>query len=173
MRLKELFFLRVIRYAATLLVFVFYGTIAADALEKSDRMYVDKSERKLSLMKGNRVLKTYHVALGRNPEGPKREQGDSKTPEGHYTISLKNDRSAYHLSLRVSYPNASDRAQAKTRGVSPGGDIMIHGLPNSMSDEQIIFLRKDWTDGCIGVTKKEIEEIWSSVDVGTPIDIEP
>jgi murein L,D-transpeptidase YafK len=112
------------------------------------------------------VLKTYRIVLGDAPVGHKTQQGDERTPEGRYRITFRNDKSRFHLSLRVSYPNEADRAQARRRGVDPGGDIMIHGgTPPGY--------RRDWTDGCIAVTNDEMEEVWRLVPVGTPIRIDP
>lgn len=152
---------------------------------------VSKSERKLELISSaNSVYKTYKIMLGRNPEGPKRVEGDNKTPEGSYTLDLKNNRSKFHLALHISYPNAKDSLRAKLRGQNPGGDIMLHGLPNNfhemrdwiasknldgLTDEAIRALlpEYDWTNGCIAVTDAEIEEIYSLIDVPTKIIISP
>jgi len=112
------------------------------------------------------VIKTYRILLGDAPIGHKRQQGDERTPEGRYSISFRNDKSRFHLSLRISYPNEADRAQAQARGVDPGGDIMIHGATPPGS-------QVDWTEGCIAVTNTEMEAIWQRVPVGTPIRITP
>ncbi len=137
------------------------------------KILVDKSERKMELLDaGGQVQRTYQIALGENPIGHKTQEGDGKTPEGIYTISGRNSTSRYHLSLRISYPNEQDKEQAKQRNVSPGGDIMIHGLPNGMGwtpGSKLI----DWTDGCIAVFNEEIEEIWNMVPDGTTIEIHP
>jgi murein L,D-transpeptidase YafK len=98
--------------------------------EAADRIVVNKSTRTLLLYSGSKVIRTYRVALGRTPGGPKLRQGDGKTPEGGYTISGRNANSAFHRSLCISYPDAADRERARRAGVDPGGDIMIHGLPN-------------------------------------------
>ena len=138
-----------------------------------DLIIVDKSERTLQVFRNGRRLKTYRVALGRNPEGAKTEEGDGRTPEGRYRIESRNAWSAYHLSLRVSYPTPAQRRAAKRRGVSPGGDIMIHGLPNGFDALDAARLPDDWTAGCIAVTNDEIEELWRMVPVGTAIEIRP
>lgn len=138
----------------------------APASERADEIRVDKSERRMQLLRNGKVISTYRIALGDAPVGHKRQQGDERTPEGRYRISFRNDRSRFHLSLRVSYPDAADRAQARARGVDPGGDIMIHGgTPPGYT--------RDWTDGCIAVSNAEIEDIWRLVPVGTPITITP
>lgn len=136
------------------------------ASQRADRIHVDKSERRMELLRGGKVLRTYRILLGDTPVGHKRQQGDEKTPEGNYRISGRNPNSRFHLSLRISYPNDADRKQARERGVDPGGDIMIHG-GNS------VLYPYDWTDGCIAVSNKEIEEIWSLVPTGIPIRIDP
>ena len=99
--------------------------------------------------------------------------GDGRTPEGAYAIDFKNARSRFHLALRISYPNAADRASAQRRGVPPGGDIMIHGLPNGLGWLAGLHLWRDWTDGCVAVTDAQIGEIWPLVDVGTTVEIKP
>lgn len=146
---------------------------AAQPPERADKVLVLKSERRLQLLHGGRVLREYQVALGRNPVGKKTQQGDRKTPEGNYVISGRNRRSQFHRSLRISYPSAADRAAARRAGVDPGGDIFIHGLPNGQGAIGRAHLAADWTDGCIAVTNQEIEELWRLVPNGTPIEIRP
>jgi tetratricopeptide (TPR) repeat protein len=139
----------------------------------ADKILIEKKERRLTLISKNRVLKTYKIALGGNPNGPKERQGDNKTPEGTYIIESRNKDSRYHLSLRISYPNEKDKKRAKELGVSPGGDIMIHGIKNGLSwigDSHSGF---DWTRGCIAVTDEEIEEIDKLVPLGTIVEIRP
>lgn len=140
---------------------------------RADRILVLKGERKLVLLKNGAEVKSFRIALGGNPVGHKTREGDSRTPEGVYTIDYRNQRSAYHLSLHISYPNDADRAAAKAAGVKPGGDIMIHGIRNGMGWLGEMHRRFDWTDGCIAVTDREIEEIWAAVPDGTPIEIRP
>ncbi len=140
---------------------------------QADKILVEKSARKLSLLKDGKVFKTYKVSLGREPVGPKVQQGDGKTPEGKYLIDAKNSASRYHRSLHLSYPNEKDRAQAQKLGVSPGGMIMIHGLPNGLSGFGVTHQLVDWTDGCIAVTDEEIEEIDDAVQIGTEVEIRP
>lgn len=134
--------------------------------ESADRIVVDKSERRMQLFRNGQVIRSYRIRLGDAPVEPKRQQGDERTPEGEYRISGRNPNSRFHLSLRVSYPNAADRRQARRRGVDPGGDIMIHG-GNSAA------WPFDWTDGCIALTNAEIEEVWSLVPTGITIRIDP
>lgn len=137
----------------------------------ADRILIVKSRRTMTLYHGNQVLRSYNVALGGAPVGPKRVQGDHRTPEGSYIIDRENAHSQFHLALHISYPGAADRARARSLGASPGGDIMIHGLPNGYYDAQ--YRRTDWTDGCVAVTNAEIEEIWRLVPLGTRVEIRP
>ena len=131
------------------------------------QIQVHKADRKLYLLNNDRVLKSYDIGLGFAPVGHKQFEGDGKTPEGSYTISYKNPNSDYHLSLKISYPNETDIAFAEEQGKSPGGDIVIHGGPTSPTD------KRDWTWGCIAVSDREMEVIYSMVREGTPIHILP
>jgi len=138
-----------------------------------DVVLVEKAARRLTLFSGGRPVRTYSVALGSQPVGPKVQQGDDRTPEGSYIIDSRNYNSAYHLALHLSYPNAADRARAAALGVNPGGDIMIHGLPNGFGWVGQAHRDRDWTSGCIAVTDSEIEEIAGLVSDGTPVEIRP
>ncbi len=136
-----------------------------------DRIVIEKGARRLMLQAGGNTLKTYTVALGSAPVGHKRQEGDGRTPEGVYFIDGRNAASAFHRSLKISYPNAADRAAAAARGVSAGGDIFIHGAPNwwVLPGQP----PGDWTRGCVAVSDAEIEEIWRLVADGTPVEIRP
>ena len=136
-----------------------------------DKVYVDKSARRLQLLSGNQVIKSYNVALGGNPVGHKQRQGDKRTPIGSYTLDYKNEKSKFYRSIHVSYPNATDKARAKALGMNAGGDIMIHGQTNGMSASELATQKSDWTEGCIAVTNDEMDEIMVAVNVGTPIEI--
>ncbi len=140
---------------------------------RADRVVVRKAERQLELYDGDELLKTYTISLGRHPAGDKQQQGDSRTPEGEYLLDWRNPRSQFHRSLHISYPDAKDRADARKRGVAPGGDIFLHGSPNGLAGSEELLAGMDWTDGCIAVTNREIEEIWRAVPDGTPITILP
>lgn len=140
---------------------------------QADRIVVHKKDRTLLLLRENKVIAAYKIALGGEPIGPKTCQGDHRTPEGAYTIDGRNSASKFHRALRVSYPNADDRRRAAKAHCSPGGDIMIHGLPNGYGRIGAAHRLKDWTDGCIAVTDEEIEEIWKLVPNGTPVEIRP
>lgn len=130
------------------------------------RVMVFKQARRMYLVHGNAILKSYHINLGFAPVGDKAKAGDGKTPEGAYFIDRRNPESEFHLSLGINYPNARDRAEAKALGVDPGGDIFIHGEGNPATR-----LLRDWTWGCIAVSNKEMEEVYSMVRTGTPIFI--
>jgi tetratricopeptide (TPR) repeat protein len=141
--------------------------------EPADKILIEKKERRLTLLSRGEVLKTYKIALGGNPIGPKERQGDNKTPEGTYIIDSRNKDSRYHLSLRISYPNEKDKKRAKELGASPGGDIMIHGIKNGFSWVGDSHAEVDWTKGCIAVTDEEIEEIDKLAPNGTIVEIRP
>ncbi len=141
--------------------------------EPADKVMIEKKERRLTLLSKGEVIKTYKIALGDNPVGPKERQGDNKTPEGTYIIDSRNSNSGYHLSLHISYPNEKDTMRAKELGVSPGGDIMIHGIKNGFSLVGVSHAEVDWTKGCIAVTNQEMEEIYKLVPVGTIVEIRP
>jgi murein L,D-transpeptidase YafK len=138
-----------------------------------DRIVIAKSKRTLTLMEGPKTGKTYMVALGGQPVGPKDRQGDHKTPEGIYSVDAKNPKSEFHKALHISYPSLSDRANARKLGVSPGGDVEIHGLGAKWGFIGAEHRLTDWTDGCIAVTNDEIDEIYPLIKVGTQVEIRP
>ncbi|HEV2447272.1 MAG TPA: L,D-transpeptidase family protein [Candidatus Sulfopaludibacter sp.] len=132
------------------------------------RVVVNKGRREMLLLAGDSVVRRYRIGLGREPVGDKEREGDGRTPEGQYVIDRRNPESAYHLSLHISYPCERDRERARAAGLDPGGDVMIHGLPNGGGVRE-----GDWTQGCIAVTNAEIEEIWGLVADGTVVEIRP
>lgn len=138
-----------------------------------DKILIEKEARRMSLLSKGDVLKSYRIALGGDPVGPKVRQGDHKTPEGTYTIDSRNRDSRYHRSLHISYPNENDKKRARERGVSPGGDIMIHGIKNGLGWIGDAHADSDWTKGCIAVTDEEIEELFQLVPDGTIVEIRP
>ncbi len=140
---------------------------------KADRILVEKAKRTLTLFSGDMPLKTYRVALGKNPLGHKLRQGDMKTPEGFYSIDYRNPDSRFHKSLHISYPNERDIRRALSSGFPPGGHIMIHGLKKELEWTGAYHRVLNWTDGCIAVTNSEIQEIWNIVPDGTPVEIVP
>jgi murein L,D-transpeptidase YafK len=142
---------------------------------KADFLVVLKSQRQLVLMRHDKVLKVYRVALGRYPKGHKTRKGDAKTPEGTYNVDyrLDSDQSKFYRALHISYPNSRDRANAHRLGVDPGGQIMIHGLPTKWTAKDVGHPGLDWTQGCIAITNREMDEVWTLVADGTQIDIYP
>ena len=147
--------------------------LVANPKGPADRILIEKKARRLTLFAKGKVLKSYPIALGGNPDGPKERQGDNKTPEGTYRIESRNRNSSFHLALRISYPNEKDKKRARELGVSPGGDIMIHGIKNGFSWVGGLHTEADWTQGCIAVTNEEIEEIEKLVPNGTTVEIRP
>jgi murein L,D-transpeptidase YafK len=164
--------------AAWVFLFVFPSPATATELSpvtdaSVDRVVVEKSKRTMTLLKQDREVRTYKIALGRDPVGPKVRLGDNRTPEGIYYVDYKVRNSAYHRALHLSYPNPDDVERARALGVPPGGSIMIHGMKNDhlwMGDVQYLF---NWTNGCIALTNREIEEVWALVSPWTPVEIRP
>lgn len=188
--MKKLIILLLIFIIAVLLVLRFHQFIPSSAIEKTKTQYVDwqhvevdkvevyKSKRELKLLQQGQVIKTYKMRLGFEPIGHKTTEGDGKTPEGLYQLDWRNPNSQFYKSLHISYPNAQDRVQAKNRGVSAGGDVMIHGsmkaLGGAKGQPLYQYLpTKDWTWGCIAVSNQDMDELWENIKNGTPIEIFP
>ena len=160
--------------AVILLVCLLAGNPAnASESEFADRGLINKSERKLILFKGNKVLKSMDVALGLLPKGRKITEGDFKTPEGTYRLSERNSASEFFLSIRISYPDSDDIRHAKLRGLPAGGQIMIHGQPNDPRYSEEYYQSTDWTNGCIAVSNADMVDIWLMTKPNTPIQILP
>lgn len=149
------------------------GSLPASPIEIADQVVVHKSERKLILMRGDRVLRSFDVALGLSPKGPKRREGDFRTPEGDYVLAGRNPNSDYFLAIGVSYPGPDDVRRAAREGVAPGGKIMIHGQPNNPSRPADYYRTRDWTNGCIAVSNSDMVDIWLMTADNTPIRILP
>ncbi len=139
--------------------------------ESADKVLVDKSDEKLYLLKDGTTIAEFSVAFGANPVGHKQQEGDKRTPEGHYLLDYKNADSSFYKAIRISYPNDADKQAAAAKGVDPGGQIMIHGQRNRLGWLSFITQRFNWTDGCIAVTNSEMDQIWNLVSVNTPIEI--
>jgi murein L,D-transpeptidase YafK len=139
----------------------------------ADHVVVLKRERTLELLTQGKVIKKYKIALGGDPVGAKTRKGDHKTPEGVYVLDFRNRYSRFYKAIHISYPNEHDRAVALQEGVSPGGDVFVHGLPNGFGAIGSAHRLRDWTDGCIAVTNEEIDEIWKAVPDGIQIEIRP
>ncbi len=149
------------------------GDDVAGIADQADSVLVVKSERKLYLLRAGRILRAFDVSLGLVPAGPKRREGDFRTPEGHYRLETRNPNSDYFLSIKVSYPDDTDRARARAAGIDPGGQIMIHGLPNEPRYDPKHYKGADWTDGCIAVSNADMVDIWLMTRESTPIEIRP
>ena len=141
--------------------------------EQADKVVVDKSDRKLYLLRQERIVAEYPVKLGLNPYGHKQQEGDFRTPEGRYTLNRRNPRSEFFLAIQVSYPSREDAAWAKENGWSPGGLIMIHGQPNVPKRPAEFYAGRDWTDGCIALSNADMVDVWLRTSVGLPIEIRP
>lgn len=138
-----------------------------------DKVLVEKSKRKLYLMSGKNIIKTYNISLGKKPVGHKVMEGDKRTPEGLYWIDWRKQSSKFNLAMHISYPNPRDVAQAKKQGVSPGSMIMIHGTPIDPEYPEWYFRGLNWTDGCIAMMNWDMKEVWNLVKDGTLIEIRP
>ena len=143
-----------------------------------DEVRVYKAKRQVQVLQNGTVIKTYAMRLGFAPIGHKTTEGDGKTPEGSYTLDWRNPNSLFYKSLHISYPNANDTAQAQARGVSAGGDVMIHGssnLPQGKPQQALYdyLPREDWTHGCVAVSNQDMDELWANVKNGTKIGIYP
>jgi murein L,D-transpeptidase YafK len=156
-----------------LFVFLWQGGLQAGVFPIADKVLVAKSERKLYLIKDDAAFRAFDIALGIRPEGHKREEGDFRTPEGHYTLDMRNPNSEFFLSIHVSYPSIRDRREAERKGVAPGGAIMIHGQPNLPTKSETYYRTQDWTNGCIAVSNSDMIDIWLMTDGNTPIEIRP
>ena len=138
-----------------------------------DSIVVEKRAHRLSLYYNGRRVRSYLVALGANPAEDKFGAGDRRTPQGVFWVDYRNPESQYHRALHLTYPDSAHLARAVAKGVPPGGDIMIHGLPNGLGAAGASHRENDWTNGCIALTDEEIDEIFAAVDVGTPVEIRP
>ena len=154
-------------------IIIFILPACAFGIEKADMVLVVKSEAKLYLIKNDKILNAYKVVFGANPKGHKQKEGDERTPEGSYILDYKKNDSAFYKAIHISYPNENDKKHAKAAGVSPGGAIMIHGQKNGFGWLSWFAQHVNWTDGCIAVSNSAMDEIWDSVNVGTPIEIKP
>jgi lipoprotein-anchoring transpeptidase ErfK/SrfK len=150
-----------------------FGAGSSGGFEMAEKVLVDKSERKLYLLRRGRVIKDYPIKLGLNPYGHKQREGDFRTPEGKYELVARNPRSEFFLSIKISYPNREDAAVANEAGFPPGGLIMIHGQPNVPKKPPEHYATRDWTDGCIALSNSDMVDVWMRTTVGIPIEIRP
>ncbi|MEZ5649586.1 MAG: L,D-transpeptidase family protein [Burkholderiaceae bacterium] len=156
-----------------LLAYANWPSVVRPIEKQADSVIVYKAERRMVLMRDGEALRTYTVSLGGNPTRPKRQEGDSRTPEGSYMIDYRKPDSSYYKALHISYPSAADVSAAKQMGVDAGSLIMIHGMRNGLGVVGRLHRLIDWTNGCIAVTNQEMDEVWSAVPDGTPIEIRP
>jgi len=143
------------------------------AAGKADKVLIEKVKKKLFLLYKGKIYRSFHVVFGADPKGRKEKQGDERTPEGNYTLDYKNSHSKFYKSIHISYPNKKDLERARKHGADPGGAIMIHGQKNGFEWLSFVTQYFNWTDGCIAVKNKEMNEIWKAVKPGTPIEIRP
>lgn len=146
---------------------------SAKPFSKIDLILVEKARRVMSVYHQGKLLKSYKIALGFAPIGHKEQEGDGKTPEGIYSISAKYPQSQFYLALQISYPNSNDLKNARKKGVSAGGQIMIHGLGKGFGWLGKLHVNRDWTLGCVAVTNEEIKEIYNAIATGTKVEIRP
>lgn len=138
-----------------------------------DLVRVLKSEHKLQLVSAGKVVNEFHVALGGNPKGHKKQEGDERTPEGQYVLDYKNENSSFYRAIHISYPNTKDTELAMSMGVSPGGQVMIHGQKNGFGWLSSVMQRFNWTDGCVALSNQDMDIVWQKVRTGTPIELFP
>lgn len=149
------------------------GVLHASDFPVADQVIIIKSDRKLHLLKDGKIFRTFKIALGIQPEGDKKEEGDFRTPEGRYLLDMRNPNSEFFLSIHVSYPSADDRREANRKGKDPGGAIMIHGQPNEPSRSETYYRTQDWTNGCIAVSNSDMIDIWLMTGDNVPVEIRP
>lgn len=162
--------------AAAVVVGLCLATLTAPsavAIEKAESVLVVKKDRRLYLLREGEAYASFSATFGTNPKGHKQQEGDGRTPEGKYVLDYKNENSGYHLSIHVSYPDANDKAAAKKLGVSPGGNIMIHGQKAGWGWLGSFSRFVNWTDGCIALSDKDMSTVWEAIEPGTPIEIRP
>lgn len=166
---------RTLRFLAAALTALCLPAVSVHAgdFPLADKVIVEKQNRKLHLMTAGKVFRTFDIALGVAPVGDKEREGDQKTPEGLYLLDGRNPDSDFFLSIHISYPNASDRAEARREGYDPGGAIMIHGQPNLPTYSQAYYRKEDWTNGCIAVSNSDMIDIWLMTPDEIAIEIRP
>jgi len=148
-------------------------SLAAGDFPSADLVLVEKGKRKLHLIKDGHPIRSFDIALGPSPDGDKEAEGDQKTPEGRYLLDARNPDSDYFLSIHISYPSDQDRREARSKGLDPGGQIMIHGQPNEPTYSEAFYSKEDWTNGCIAVSNSDMIDIWLMTPDNTPIEIRP
>jgi murein L,D-transpeptidase YafK len=165
--------MRKLSIAISTLILLWQGGLQAGGFPVAERVIVDKSDRKLQLIKNGEVFRTFDIALGIRPSGDKKFEGDFRTPEGTYFLDIRNPHSEFFLSIHVSYPSRQDTREARSQGLDPGGAIMIHGQPNAPTRSETYYRTQDWTNGCIAVSNSDMIDIWLMTGNNTPIEIRP
>lgn len=165
--------MRLLRIIALPVLLLLQGGLLAGSFPTADMVVVDKSDRKLHLLRHGEIFRTFDIALGIRPVGDKQHEGDFRTPEGRYSLDARNPDSEYFLSIHVSYPNGRDVREARSKGLDPGGAIMIHGQPNKPTRSETYYRTQDWTNGCIAVSNSDMIDIWLMTGDNTPIEIRP
>ena len=161
------------RFCQSLLLVLVCGGVQANDFPVADRVIIEKGDRKLHLIRNGETFRTFEIALGIRPVGDKESEGDFRTPEGRYLLDRRNPNSDFFLSIHISYPNREDSRQARDKGLSPGGAIMIHGQPNTPTRSEAYYRTQDWTNGCIAVSNSDMIDIWLMTGENTPIEIRP
>ena len=157
----------------TIALLLILHTVNCIGAQKADAVLVIKSEKRLYLINNGKQFASFHVTFGGQPTGHKQAQGDQRTPEGYYILDYKNANSRFYKSIHISYPNETDRANARRLGAEPGGNIMIHGQKNDWEWVAPLVQFFSWTDGCIAMRNEDMDRVWEAVDPGTPIEIRP
>jgi murein L,D-transpeptidase YafK len=156
-----------------LILFLLHSVAHAGDFPVAEKVVIDKTERKLHLIRDGEAFRTFDIALGIRPTGDKESEGDFRTPEGDYLLDMRNPNSDFFLSIHISYPNRQDSQQARAKGLPPGGAIMIHGQPNTPTRSEAYYRTQDWTNGCIAVSNSDMIDIWLMTTNDTPIEILP
>jgi len=165
--------MRLLNKGLFIVLLLILQTANGECAQKADAVLVIKSERRLYLINEGERFASFAATFGAEPTGHKQAKGDGRTPEGHYTLNYKNASSKFYKSIHISYPNAKDRENAKRLGVDPGGDIMIHGLAKDWEWAAQFAQYFSWTNGCIALSNRDMDQVWEAVDQGTPIEIRP
>ncbi|MDH4126735.1 MAG: L,D-transpeptidase family protein [Gammaproteobacteria bacterium] len=160
-------------FGTLIMVSLWHAPLQASDFPVADKVVVEKGARKLHLLKDGEAFRSYNIALGIRPEGTKQHEGDYRTPEGRYLLDMRNPDSEFFLSIHISYPNRDDVSQARSKGLDPGGAIMIHGQPNTPTRSEAYYRTQDWTNGCIAVSNSDMIDIWLMTANNTPIEILP
>jgi len=164
---------KIFRLLAPILLLLLPAVPHAGGFPVADKVVIEKGARQLHLLRKGKIFRTFEIALGMAPVGDKKQEGDFKTPEGNYLLDARNPNSEFFLSIHVSYPNLTDRREAASEGVDPGGAIMIHGQPNEPTRSEAYYRTQDWTNGCIAVSNSDMIDIWLMTGENTPIEIKP